>query len=89
MKFYVSEQTKRELEAEISELKNKEEFGDVYYIRFGKIQTLEELLSNCVVLPVEKSWDSLEDNVLYGMHEHMDFIRAVRIDCPKGVIIEE
>jgi hypothetical protein len=57
MKFYITEETKQELEAKIAE---REQFSpmDTFedYTNFGKKCLLKEILKSSVVLPVEESW---------------------------------
>lgn len=67
MKFYITEEIKKELEAKIAELENgRKEHETVQIGMFDSIwaakttqaiDLLNEILSEAVVLPVEESWE--------------------------------
>jgi hypothetical protein len=76
--IYITQQKKEEIEAKIAELQNEEVFGDAYYIVYGTIQTLEQILSEAIVLPVEESWVNCDkNNLLFKQAQY-----------PNGVIIK-
>ena len=54
-----------------------------------ELNLYEELLSKSTVLPVEKSWESLEENLLQGLHEHTRMQDVIDFDYPNGVIIKQ
>ena len=67
MKFYITEETKQELEAKIAQLEKYKHLiddiencsdEDCFYIgeRGGEILALKKILESSIVLPVEESW---------------------------------
>lgn len=82
MRFYISQQTKEELEAEIAKLKKEIKFltAKDAYENIGKLSVYEQILSNSIVLPVEKSW-----NHFYGIVDGID----TKSFYPNGVIIQK
>jgi hypothetical protein len=79
MKFYISQETKQELEAKIKEL-NKTYYE--YANWEGKLRELsvyKEILKSSIVLPVEESWEKYVHPVLVPFFEK---------DLPYGIIIQ-
>jgi hypothetical protein len=66
MKFYITEETKQEIEAKIAELEYLfEREGEKFDSRYsGKYYLLKEINSSATILPVEESWDTLHDKLL-------------------------
>lgn len=92
MKFYITKETKQELEAKIAELEQSylkvkgRDDADEHYLD-GARTYLKEVLSNSVVLPVEKDWyDTVPDGTLeeWGCIEN-----ELKTRYPNGVIIEK
>jgi len=91
--IYLTEEAKKEIEAKIAELiielKSSEE-TDEYGIgsMYAALGVYEKILSSATILPVEESWEKLEENLLEGLHEHTKLENVISIDYPNGVIIE-
>jgi hypothetical protein len=85
--IYLTEQGKQEIEAKIAEL---EEYKDSeickdprdWSFTSGKQAILKEILSSPTILPVEKSWESLENH--FGTIPNT----MVKRNFPQGVIIQ-
>lgn len=90
--IYLTEQGKQEVENKIAEL---EEYKDSDICKdprdwsfvSGKQAMLKEILSSAI-LPVEESWERLEENLLEGLHEHTRLQDVISFDYPNGVIIK-
>ena len=84
--IYLTEESKKELEAKIAELEESSVHHDgivVSKVDLAKCKLLEEILSSAIILPVEKSWkDSLDRT------EVTDCIYANKLYYPQGVIIQ-
>jgi len=83
--IYLTPEGKAEIEAKIAELKNQELFGDSYYIQYGTIQTLEQLLFSATILPVEESWSDIQDTVVSRKQLPFSYTEEY---YPNGVIIQ-
>jgi hypothetical protein len=91
--IYLTEEGKQEIENKIAEL---EEYKDSNICKdprdwsfvSGKQAMLKEILASAIVLPIEESWEKLEENLLEGLHEHTRLERVIPIDYPNGVIIQ-
>jgi hypothetical protein len=60
MKFYITEETKQELEAKIEELKNElHEETDEYSVgsRYAALNVYQKILESSIVLPVEENFE--------------------------------
>lgn len=100
--IYLTPEGKAELEAKIAELEKytedvikiaqiaSDETNKTYLeVEFkSKIIIYKEILSSATVLPVEESWERLEENLLEGLHEHTKLQNVIHIDYPQGVIIQ-
>jgi hypothetical protein len=95
--IYLTPEGKAEIEAKIAELKNQELFGDSYYIQYGTIQTLEQLLFSATILPIEESWDIVHEHCYssfqnFKEHEYEDYFcneeKYFKKTYPNGVIIQ-
>jgi hypothetical protein len=90
MKFFITEETKQEIEAKIAELeKEYNSTGETSLLRIEiqtEIDTLKSILSSATILPVEESWE----DVLHSTkkHKEYDYSGALKIDYPQGVIIQ-
>ena len=87
MKFYITEETKQELETQIIELNKPIAHYDGIYIsdsQHGQIEILEEILESSIVIPVEESWDKAVPD---GMEEDTIF-DYIQIFFKNGVIIQ-
>jgi hypothetical protein len=80
--IYLTQEGKQEIEAKIAEIESYEG------LESGFADTLKEILSSATILPVEESWDKLEENLLEGLHEHTKLENVISIDYPQGVIIQ-
>jgi hypothetical protein len=85
MIFYITLPTKKELEDKINELDGllkSESFAGAMVLQ-SHIDTYKEILSNCVVLPDEPTWDlSVVKLKPYQQEE-------LRVLYPNGVIIKK
>jgi hypothetical protein len=92
--IYLTPEGKQEIEAEIAELEminnlptsDNNNFYKDYF--FARISVLKKILSSATILPVEESWEKLEENLLEGLHEHTKLEDVISIDYPNGVIIQ-
>jgi hypothetical protein len=93
MKFYITEETKQELEAKIAELELKRdqaaEDNDEAYANncIGQILAYYEILSSATILPVEESYNDIQH---FETSEHGTVIRKhlLMANYPNGVIIQ-
>lgn len=92
--IYLTQEGKREIETLIVELEKSADYYESINSRhrrggcLAKIFILQEILSSATILPVEESWEKLEENLLEGLHEHTKLEDVISIDYPNGVIIE-
>ena len=92
--IYLTQEGKREIETLIVELEKSADYYESINSRhrrggcLAKIFTLQEILESATILPVEESWEKLEENLLEGLHEHTKLEDVISIDYPNGVIIE-
>jgi hypothetical protein len=70
--IYLTEQSKQEIEAEYKRFSKSDQWQDQVRASF-----LEEILSSATILPVEESWEDVED-----------WTGVLKKYCPKGVIIQ-
>lgn len=80
MKFYITEETKQELEVKIENL-NQEEWSPY---RDGQLDLLKDILESSVVIPVEESWDKAVPD---GMEEDTIF-DYIQDNFKNGLIIQ-
>ena len=82
MKFYITEETRQELEAKIVEIEESyfkvkgNDDPDEHYLD-GARTYLKEILSSATILPVEESWDHVDENT-----------HTIPKVYPNGVIIQ-
>ena len=65
MKFYITQETKQEIEAIITNLKKPAPHYDGIYVSEkadARIELYEEILSSATILPVEESWEYIDEN---------------------------
>jgi len=88
--IYLTEEGKKEIENKIADYERSEAYDDEYYERElqGKYKIHKEILASAIILPVEESWEKLEENLLEGLHEHTRLEHVISIDYPNGVIIQ-
>lgn len=92
--IYLTQEGKREIETLIVELEKSADYYESINSRhrrggcLAKIFTLQEILESATILPVEESWEKLEENLLEGLHEHTKLEDVISIDYPNGVIIQ-
>jgi hypothetical protein len=83
MKFYITEETKQEIEVKIKNLEDRAYNSGVntdhYFNCFSKIEILQEILASAIILPVES-------NMRYV--KSYDFVDEFDIEYPNGVIIQ-
>jgi hypothetical protein len=85
MSIYITQQKKEELKAKMVELINNSErslLGDWHWYQ-GRINMLNDILNEAIVLPVEESWESLP----FG-HYRNDAIDICKDKFSDGVIIK-
>jgi hypothetical protein len=75
MKFYITQETKQEIEAKIAEIESYEG------LESGMADTLKEILSSAIILPVEESW---YDTNISAVQPEQKLGKAY----PNGVIIQ-
>ncbi len=79
--IYLTEEAKAEIEAEIKNLEDRAYDSGVntdhYFNCFSKIEILQEILSSATILPVEESWDHVDENT-----------HTIPKVYPNGVIIQ-
>lgn len=74
--IYITEEGKQEIEAKIAELEIiKKETRDIYVI--GQIYMLKQIISSAIILPVEESWEHIDENT-----------HTIPKVYPNGVIIQ-
>ena len=81
MKFYITQETKQEIEAIITNLKKPAPHYDGIYVSEradARIELYEEILSSATILPVESNMDYVKS---------YDFVDEFDIEYPNGVII--
>jgi hypothetical protein len=80
MKVYLTKEGKEELEAKIEEIEKERFYGSELNLdyRIGQQKVYKELLSQCIVLPVEDDW---EDAIEQPTGREKSYY-------PSGVIIE-
>jgi hypothetical protein len=88
--IYLTEEGKQEIEAKIAELDKIILLQPAHLVQgfIHRKEFLKEILSSAIVLPVEESWERLEENLLEGLHENTKLEDVIYIDYPKGVIIQ-
>jgi hypothetical protein len=83
MKFYITEETKQEIEVKIKNLEDRAYNSGVntdhYFNCFSKIEILQEILSSATILPVEESWEK---------YVHPTLVPFFEKDLKNGVIIQ-
>jgi len=85
--IYLTPEGKAELEAKVAELEHKNSvIGGITYKEI--LNLYKKILSSATILPVEESWERLEENLLEGLHEHTKLQNVIHIDYPQGVIIQ-
>ncbi len=92
MKFYITEETRQELEIKLVkidfDIQAQKSFKfPVEYILGeleGEKRTIQQLLSSATVLPVEESWEDF-DKATNAMYKHF---KSTGVEYPNGVIIE-
>jgi hypothetical protein len=74
MKFYITEETKQEIEAKIAELEYLfEREGEKFDSRYsGKYYLLKEINSSATILPVEESWDNINYHNIRKYNTHLN-----------------
>jgi GTP-sensing pleiotropic transcriptional regulator CodY len=89
--IYLTEQSKQEIETKILELEEIQASAKTDF-EWNKCviekNVYKEILSSATILPVEESWERLEENLLEGLHEHTKLENVISIDYPNGVIIQ-
>jgi hypothetical protein len=75
MKFYITQETKQEIEAKIAEIESYEG------LESGMADTLKEILSSATILPVEESW---YDTNISAVQPEQKLGKAY----PNGIIIQ-
>jgi hypothetical protein len=79
--IYLTEEAKAEIEAEIKNLEDRAYDSGVntdhYFNCFSKIEILQEILFLATILPVEESWDHVDENT-----------HTIPKVYPNGVIIQ-
>ena len=82
MKFYITQETKQEIEDKIAELEkfyNTARKVDITMEKIDwEIEHLKEVLSFSTILPVEESWESVSDYMTFSGQRYY----------PQGVIIQ-
>jgi hypothetical protein len=93
--IYLTEQSKQEIETKIAELEvvNKIEIENKWEVKagvtFGCILILNEILSSAIILPVEESWDKIDDKIINAVINNEVFNKPYHeIEYPNGVIIQ-
>ena len=76
--IYLTEEAKQGIEAKIFELENSNRSGapDIYYTK----KVYKEILQSATILPVEESWDIVNEKTDYGLSDREVY--------PNGVIIQ-
>lgn len=82
--IYLTVECKKRIKDEIAKL---EKLKHHQYSKL-KIKMYRKLLSSATILPVEESWEKLEENLFQGLHEHTQRENIIAIDYPNGVIIQ-
>lgn len=85
MKVYLTEEGKKELEAEIAELKKRVPHWDGVYVSEKakeRIEVYEEILSSAVILPDTEIWENTP------MYFSIKMVEAFEKEYPNGVIIQ-
>jgi hypothetical protein len=81
--IFLTEEGKQEIETKIAEIEKQmdknREFASVFYALSGRNLMLKEILSSATILPVEKSWENVND---------MLSINTLPISYKQGVIIQ-
>ena len=88
--IYTTQEGKQEIEDKIAEIEKERFYGSESNsdYRIGQQKVWKEILALATILPVEASWEKLEENLLEGLHEHTKLEDVISIDYPNGVIIE-
>jgi len=89
MSIYITQQKKEELEAKMVELINKSErslLGDRHWYQ-GRINMLNDILNESIVIPVEESWENRFDALYDAAHES-ELMYYLSQNLPNGIIIE-
>lgn len=92
--IYLTEEGKQEIEARIAkikiELKSSEEM-DEYGIGsiYAALDVYEKILSSAIILPVEESWDNIDDKIINAVINNEVFNKPYHeTEYPNGVIIQ-
>lgn len=85
MKIYIDNETKLSLEAKIAKIESREDSTNLMYIQ--EVRTLKEILSEAIVLPIEKSWKSTVEGDEDYEH-YIDNMICFPTKYPNGVIIK-
>jgi len=75
MKFYITEETKQELENKIKTLektKHETDFTIEWNEAVVMINLLKDILSSATILPVEESWDDVNYHNIRKYNTHLN-----------------
>lgn len=89
MSIYITQQKKEELKAKMVELINKSEkalLGDWHWYQ-GRINMLNDILNEAIVIPVEESWENRFD-ALYDAANECELMYYLSQNLPNGIIIK-
>jgi hypothetical protein len=90
--IYLTEEAKQQLEAKIAEFE-EHEFQNPPVpadgIVLGSIYQLTQILLSATILPVEESWDKIDDKIINAVINNEVFNKPYHeIEYPNGVIIQ-
>jgi hypothetical protein len=79
--IYLTEEGKKEIEAKIDEIEKQLNSPSHFPMALsGKLLCLKEILSSAIILPVEESWNKVDEKSDYGLSSEEFY--------PQGVVIQ-
>ena len=93
--IYLTEEAKKAIEDKIAELEAKRddaaEDNDVLYVNSCIVQIFAyyEIVSSATILPTQRTWESLEEDLFKDVHPDTDRTQMMYVVYPNGVIITD
>jgi hypothetical protein len=90
--IYLSQEGKKAIEDRIAELEDYTFATQDLYLEGsikGHLYCLKEILSSATILPTQRTWESLEEDLFEDVHPDTDRAQMMYIVYPNGVIITD
>ena len=90
--IYLTEEAKKAIEDKIAELEEdlKEESNPLICIDVSaELNTYKRILCYATILPTQRTWESLEEDLFEDVHSDTDRAQMMYIVYPNGVIITD